>query len=114
MGGRKKMAMVTAPSDGSNGGAVATKHLEALAGFRVPEADIVGAGKEPSLVRMPGQILDVESRASPYLQATSATDLPQSDGPVPATGQDSSLARIENGTVDAICMTLESLQQLPA
>jgi len=114
MGGRENLALIVAPGDSSNGVAVTLEHPEAVAGLRVPEADIVGARKELSLVRMPGQTLDVVSRASHYLQAAPTPHLPESDSPVPAAGKDSRRARIENGMIDAICVTLESLQQLPA
>ena len=61
MGRRENMAMIVTPADSSNGAPMAVKHLQAVAGLRVPESDIVGAGKEPSLVRMPGQTLYMES-----------------------------------------------------
>jgi len=108
------MAMIVTPGNSSNGATMAVKRPHAIAGIRVPEPDIVGAGKEPSLVRMPRQTLDMESGPSHYLQALPCTDLPESDGPVPATRQDSSLGRIENRMVDAIGVPLKSLQQLPA
>ena len=106
------MAIVMAPRHGSNRVAVALKDPQAPASLRVPEPDIAGAGQEPPLVWVPRQTLDMASRPFHHLHAAPGAGVPESDRPVSATGQDSIVARVEDGMVDAIRVTLEYLLQL--
>ena len=106
------MTIVVAPGHGSNRVAMALKDPQAPASLRVPEPDIAGAGQEPPLVCVPRQTLDMGPRLFDHLHAASGADVPESDRPVPAPGQDSTVARVKDGMVDAIRVTLEYLQQL--
>ena len=107
------MTLILAPYYGSNRVGVPTKHSQALARLRVPEPNIARTGKELSLVRMPGQILDVSSRPLDHPQAAPGADVPQPDRAVSAARQESGLACVEDGMVNAIRVSVECLQQLP-
>lgn len=105
------MTMVPAPRHGPDRIAVALKAPQAHAGLRIPEADIAGAGKEAPLVGMPEETLDGD--AIDHLQAAPRAEVPQSDRPVPSTGEGSALTRIKNRMIDAVRVPLEYLQWLP-
>ena len=79
------MTVVATPSNGSNCVPVPVKHPQAVPSFRVPEPDIASAGKESSLVGMPGETLDMRSERFDYLQAAPCAYLPEPDRPVPST-----------------------------
>ena len=107
------MTIIGAPGHGSNRVGVALKGPQARASLRIPEPNIAAAGQEPPLVCVPRQTLDMGSRPFHHLHATPCADVPESDRPVSATRQDSTVAPVEDGMVDAIRVTLEYLQQLP-
>jgi hypothetical protein len=79
------MALIVTPSDRTNCVRVVPENAQAFAGLRVPEPDIDCAGKEPSLVLMPGETLDVRFRSIDYRQAAPRPNLPEPDRPVAAS-----------------------------
>jgi len=81
---RKNVSLVRTPGHGPNRVRVSGKYPQAFARLRIPEPNITSAGKEPTLVRMPNQTLDMGSRPIDHPQAAPGVDLPEPDCPVPA------------------------------
>ena len=107
------MLLVLTPNHGSNRVFVPVKHPQAFAGLRVPEPDIAGARKQPSLIGMPGLTLRVGPWTFDHPQAAPVVDLPEPDRPIATSGNDSGLACVENGVINPVRVTFERLQQFP-